>query len=175
MTPAVLCIALALSAGLPEYTTLALISFSLMLIIANFTQKTVFRENHTLAFFGLSFVAFFLVNGILTAFLWSSIHPSTFSESEFSPSRLKTFCTISACWGSILSATSQPKISFTRGNHYEFRSPDCHRRRPWRTQRRTESPCSRREVILFEKNDAVGGKASQRYLGAYRSIPAHPL
>jgi len=66
MTPAVLSIALALSAGLPEYTTLALISFSLMLIIANFTQKTVFRENHTLAFFGLSFVAFFLVNGILT-------------------------------------------------------------------------------------------------------------
>ncbi|MBN2859916.1 MAG: lycopene cyclase domain-containing protein [Sphaerochaetaceae bacterium] len=66
ITPAVLCIALALLAGLPEYTTLALISFSLMLITANFTQKKVFRESHTLGFLILSFVAFFLVNGILT-------------------------------------------------------------------------------------------------------------
>ena len=66
LTSAVLGIALALLAGLPEYTTLALISFSLMLLTANFTQKQVFRENHTLGFFTLSFVAFFLVNGILT-------------------------------------------------------------------------------------------------------------
>lgn len=66
LTSAVLGIALALLAGLPEYTTLALISFSLMLLTANFTQKQIFRENHTLGFFALSFVAFFLVNGILT-------------------------------------------------------------------------------------------------------------
>lgn len=66
ITLAFLCGALALMLPLPEYTTLALISFALMLLTAIVSQRERFGENHTLGFFALSFVAFFIVNGILT-------------------------------------------------------------------------------------------------------------
>ena len=65
--PALTALTLALVLDLPEYTTLALISFALMLLAGLFLKRQIFQESHTLLFFILSFVAFFLVNGVLTA------------------------------------------------------------------------------------------------------------